>query len=122
LTPPSANWPHSWGHGFHECGQLATSHSVLVLTRLLGAVLFVGAIALEVFVLEPMRKHIRDESFQEVEFYLFRTIKRRDGVAVLPLFVTGWQGFRIDRFAVVHIAAVTLGLSLVVLGKLLWMA
>ena len=161
------------------------SHEMLVLIHLLGAVLFVGAIALEVFILEPIKKDIGIEVFQKFEFYLFRAIKRRYWVGVLPLYVTGfvmfadymekfggfqaliatdfgklltlklglaigllaifltapflfmrkqpnpvkhfflvtgrWEDFRIDRFEVVHYLALTLGLSLVVLGKVLWM-
>ena len=161
------------------------SHEMLVLIHLLGAVLFVGAIALEVFILEPIKKDIGIEVFQKFEFYLFRAIKRRYWVGVLPLYVTGfvmfadymekfggfqaliatdfgklltlklgmaigllaifltapflfmrkqpnpvkhfflvtgrWEDFRIDRFEVVHYVALTLGLSLVVLGKVLWM-
>ena len=161
------------------------SHEMLVLIHLLGAVLFVGAIALEVFILEPIKKDIGIEVFQKFEFYLFRAIKRRYWVGVLPLYVTGfvmfadymekfggfqaliatdfgklltlklglaigllaifltapflfmrkqpnpvkhffwvtgrWEDFRIDRFEVVHYVALALGLSLVVLGKVLWM-
>lgn len=161
------------------------SHEMLVLIHLLGAVLFVGAIALEVFILEPIKKHIGLETFQKFEFYLFRAIKRRYWVGVLPLYVTGfvmyhdymesfggfqaliatdfgklltlklgialgllaifltapflfmrrqpnpvkhfflvtggWEDFRIERFEVIHYLALTFGLSLVVLGKVLWM-
>jgi len=161
------------------------SHQVLVLIHLLGAVLFVGALALEVFILEPIKKHIALETFQKFEFHFFRAIKRRYWVGVLPLYATGfvmyhdymesfggfqplfathfgklltlklaialgllaifmtapflfmrkqpnsilhffvitgeWQDFRIDRFEVIHYLALTLGLSLVVLGKVLWM-
>lgn len=158
---------------------------MLVIIHLLGAVLFVGAIALEVFILEPIKKHVGLETFQKLEFYLFRTIKRRYWVAVLPLYITGftmyheylqnfggfqallatnfgklltlklaialgllaiflsapfvfmrqqpnpvkhffvvtgeWQDFRIDRFEIVHYLALTFGLTLVILGKALWM-
>jgi hypothetical protein len=66
------------------------SHETLVLIHLVGAVLFVGAIALEVFILEPIKKHIGLESFQKFEFHLFRAIKRRYWVAVLPLYITGF--------------------------------
>lgn len=161
------------------------SHEMLVLIHLLGAVLFVGAVALEVFILEPIKKYIGIDGFQKFEFYLFRTIKRRYWVAVLPLYITGfvmynqfmesfggfqaliatnfgklltlklvialgllaifltapflfmrkqsnpikhffvvtgkWQDFRIDRFEVIHYLALTFGLSLVVLGKVMWM-
>jgi len=161
------------------------SHEWLVLIHLIGAVLFVGAIALEVFILEPIKKHIGVESFQKFEFYLFRAIKRRYWVGVLPLYVTGfvmyaeylesfggfealvatdfgklltlklaiavgllgiflsapflfmrrqpnpvkhffvvtggWRDFRIERFEVIHYLALAFGLSLVVLGKVLWM-
>lgn len=161
------------------------SHELLVIIHLLGAVLFVGAIALEVFILEPVKHHIGLKTFQKVEFYLFRTIKRRYWVGVLPLYATGfimyadymekfggfagliamdfgklltlklglalgllvifmsapfvfmrkqpnpikhllvvtggWQDFRIDRFELIHYLALGLGLSLVVIGKLLWM-
>jgi len=161
------------------------SHEWLVLIHLIGAVLFVGAIALEVFILEPVKKHIGVETFQKFEFYLFRTIKRRYWIGVLALYATGlimfygymdsmggleallatdfgqvlvlklvlaagllliflmapflfmrkqphplrhffivagkWEDFRIDRFEVIHYAALILGLALVVLGKLLWM-
>lgn len=161
------------------------SHEIIVLIHLLGAVLFVGAIALEVFILEPIKKDIGLETFQKFEFYLFRAIKRRYWIGVLPLYATGfvmyydylesfggfqaliatnfgllltlklgialgllaifltapflfmrkqpnplkhfflvtgsWQDFRIDRFEVIHYLALTFGLSLVVLGKVLWM-
>lgn len=161
------------------------NHDMLVLIHLLGAVLFVGAIALEVFILEPVKKHIGLESFQKVEFHLFRAIKRRYWVGVLPIYITGfvmyydymesfgsfealiatdfgklltlklaialallviflsapflfmrkqpnpikhffmvtgdWQDFRIDRFEIVHYLALTFGLVLVILGKVLWM-
>jgi uncharacterized protein len=161
------------------------SHEWLVLIHLIGAVLFVGAIALEVFILEPIKRDIGVEGFQKFEFYLFRAIKRRYWPGVLALYVTGfvmffsymdtlggvdamratdfgkvlilkavlavgllgifltapflfmrkqpnplkhffvitgkWEDFRIDRFEVVHYAALTLGLALVVLGKVLWM-
>lgn len=66
------------------------SHAMLVLIHLLGAVLFVGAIALEVFILEPIKKDISLEGFQKFEFYLFRAIKRRYWVGVLPLYITGF--------------------------------
>ncbi len=161
------------------------SYEIIVLIHLLGAVLFVGAIALEVFILEPIKKDIGLEGFQKFEFYLFRAIKRRYWVGVLPLYITGfvmyhdymdkfggfqaliatdfgklltlklgiaigllaiflsapflfmrkqpnpvkhfflvtgnWQDFRIDRFEVIHYMALTFGLSLVVLGKVMWM-
>ena len=36
--------------------------------------------------------------------------------------ITGtWKEFRIDRFEVIHYAALTLGVLLVVIGKVLWM-
>ena len=66
------------------------SHEIIVLIHLLGAVLFVGAIALEVFILEPIKKHIGLEGFQMFEFYLFRTIKRRYWIGVLPIYITGF--------------------------------
>ena len=160
------------------------SHQTLVILHLLGAVLFVGAIAFEVLILESIKRHIGTENFQKCEFYLFRAIKRRYWVAVLPLYATGflmyyeclqvyggfealiaarfgqlltlklgialglltiflsapfvfmrrqprpllhffvitgeWQDFRIDRFKVVHYLALGFGLTLVLLGKLLW--
>lgn len=161
------------------------SHEIIVLIHLIGAVLFVGAIALEVFILEPVKKHIGAETFQMFEFYLFRTIKRRYWIGVLPIYMTGfymyydymqnfggfdaliatdfgklltlklvialgllviflaapflfmkkqpspikhfflitgeWKDFRIDRFEVIHYMALTFGLVLVVLGKVIWM-
>lgn len=65
-------------------------HQVIVLIHLIGAVLFVGALALEVIVLEPIKKHIGEESFQKIEFYLFRRIKRTYWIGVLPIYVTGF--------------------------------
>ena len=158
---------------------------IIVLIHLLGAVLFVGALALEVIVLEPIKKYIGLESFQKFEFYLFRRIKRTYWVGVIPIYITGfymysgyidsyggfevliatgfgklltlklilglgllfifaaapfafmtkqrnpikhfflitgtWKEFRIDRFEVIHYAALTLGVLLVVIGKALWM-
>lgn len=65
-------------------------HQVIVLIHLLCAVLFVGAVAMEVLILEPVRKVIGDEVFQRVEFYLFRRIRRTYPLAVIPLYVTGF--------------------------------
>ncbi len=159
-------------------------HHILVLVHLIGAVLFVGAIALEVIVLEPIKKHIGTETFQMFEFYLFRRIKRTYWPAVLLIYSTGfymyagfvaasggievflksnfgllltlkmilalallgifvtapfafmlkqpnplkhffiitgtWRDFRIDRFEVIHYAALTFGLSIIVLAKMMW--
>jgi hypothetical protein len=53
-------------------------------------VLFVGAVAMEVLILEPVRKIIGDEVFQRVEFYLFRRIRRTYPLAVIPLYITGF--------------------------------
>lgn len=160
-------------------------HQIIVLAHLIGAVLFVGAIALEVIVLEPIKKYIGLESFQKFEFYLFRRIKRTYwpaiimiyssgfymyfgyiedmggftqfistnfgklltfkmviGLALLAIFATApfafmkkqpnplkhffiitgsWEDFRIDRFEVIHYAALTFGLLLIILGKAIWM-
>lgn len=160
-------------------------HQLIVLLHLIGAVLFVGAIALEVIVLEPIKKHIGLETFQKFEFYLFRGIKRTYWPGVLALYMTGfwlygqylgqygsfaalwetdfgklltlklglalgllaiflsapfvfmrrqpnplkhffvitggWQDFRIERFGVVHYAALTLGAAIVVLAKAMFM-
>ena len=60
-------------------------HQLLVLIHLIGAVLFVGAVAMEVLILEPVRKLIGDDIFQRVEFYLFRRIRRTYPAAVIPL-------------------------------------
>ena len=68
-------------------------HQVIVLIHLLCAVLFVGAVAMEVLILEPVRKVIGDEVFQRVEFYLFRRIRRTYPLAVIPLYVTGLLGY-----------------------------
>jgi len=65
-------------------------HQVVVLFHLLCAILFVGAVAMEVLILEPVRKLIGDEVFQRVEFYLFRRIRRTYPLAVIPLYVTGF--------------------------------
>lgn len=65
-------------------------YQIIVLIHLIGAVLFVGALALEVIVLEPIKKHIGEETFQKVEFYLFRRIKRTYWVGVLPIYITGF--------------------------------
>lgn len=159
-------------------------HSIVVLIHLVGAILFVGAIAFEVFILEHIKRFVSLETFQKVEFYLFRRIKRVYWAGVLPLYMTGfymyneqieafggfdaliattfgkiltlklvlalgllvifatapfafmkkqknplkhffvitgdWQDFRIDRFEVIHYAALTLGLSIVVLAKIMF--
>ena len=65
-------------------------HQVVVLFHLLCAILFVGAVAMEVLILEPVRKLIGDEVFQRVEFYLFRRIRRTYPLAVIPLYITGF--------------------------------
>lgn len=65
-------------------------HQLLVLIHLIGAVLFVGAVAMEVLILEPVRKLIGDDIFQRVEFYLFRRIRRTYPAAVIPLYITGF--------------------------------
>ena len=65
-------------------------HQLIVLFHLLCAVLFVGAVAMEVLILEPVRKFIGDETFQRVEFYLFRRIRRTYPLAVIPLYITGF--------------------------------
>ena len=65
-------------------------HYLIVLFHLLCAVLFVGAVAMEVLILEPVRKFIGDETFQRVEFYLFRRIRRTYPLAVIPLYITGF--------------------------------
>ena len=65
-------------------------HQLIVLIHLIGAVLFVGAIALEVIVLEPIKKYIGEETFQKFEFYLFRRIKRTYWVGVIPIYMTGF--------------------------------
>jgi hypothetical protein len=65
-------------------------HQILVLFHLICAVLFVGAVAMEVLILEPVRKILGDEVFQKVEFYLFRRIRRTYPAAVIPLYVTGF--------------------------------
>jgi len=160
-------------------------HQFIVLIHLLGAVLFVGALALEVIVLEPIKKYIGLESFQKFEFYLFRRIKRTYWVGVIPIYMTGfymysqyinsyggfsalistnfgklltlklsiaiillfifaaapflfmkkqpnpikhffiitgtWQDFRIDRFELIHYIALTCGVLLVIIGKIIWL-
>ncbi len=160
-------------------------HQIVVLLHLIGAVLFVGAIALEVIVLEPIKKYIGLEAFQKFEFYLFRRIKRTYWPAVILIYSSGfymyfgyvedmggfdkfistdfgklltlkmivglgllgifasapflfmkkqpkpfkhffiitgsWKDFRIDRFEVIHYAALTFGIILVILGKVIWM-
>lgn len=65
-------------------------HQLVVLFHLICAVLFVGAVAMEVIILEPVRKLIGDEVFQRVEFYLFRRIRRIYPLAVIPLYITGF--------------------------------
>ncbi|WP_068805984.1 hypothetical protein [Thauera phenolivorans] len=65
-------------------------HQLVVMFHLLCAVLFVGAVAMEVLILEPVRKLIGDELFQQVEFYLFRRIRRTYPFAVIPLYITGF--------------------------------
>lgn len=65
-------------------------HQLVVLFHLICAVLFVGVVAMEVLILEPVRKFIGDEQFQRVEFYLFRRIRRTYPLAVIPLYVTGF--------------------------------
>ena len=71
-------------------GRRAMDHYLIVLFHLLCAVLFVGAVAMEVLILEPVRKFIGDETFQRVEFYLFRRIRRTYPLAVIPLYITGF--------------------------------
>ncbi|HEX5676325.1 MAG TPA: hypothetical protein VFX83_13135, partial [Azonexus sp.] len=65
------------------------NHQLIVLIHLICAVLFVGAVAMEVFILEPVRKQIGDAIFQKVEFHLFRRIRRTYPLAVIPLYITG---------------------------------
>lgn len=65
-------------------------YQLIVLIHLLGAILFVGAVALEVLVLEPVRKLMSEPVFQQVEFFLFRRIRRTYPLAILPLFITGF--------------------------------
>ena len=65
-------------------------HQIVVIFHLLCAVLFVGAVAMEVLILEPVRKRIGEELFQRVEFYLFRGIRRTYPFAVIPLYITGF--------------------------------
>jgi hypothetical protein len=163
-------------------------YQLIVLLHLVGAILFVGAVALEVLVLEPVRKLMSEDVFRQVEFYLFRRIRRTYPLAIIPLFITGfymyghyidlhgghgallatrfgvlltvkmglalglltifasapflfmrprdrgWLGqirhflwvsgeaedFRIDRFELVHYVAFALGMSIVVLAKLMF--
>lgn len=66
------------------------NHQLIVLIHLICAVLFVGAVAMEVFILEPVRKQIGDTVFQKVEFHLFRRIRRTYPLAVIPLYITGF--------------------------------
>lgn len=66
------------------------SHQLVVLFHLLCAILFVGAVAMEVLILEPVRRKIGEESFQAIEFYLFRQIRRTYPVAILVLYATGF--------------------------------
>ena len=63
---------------------------IIILVHLLGAIMFVGAITLEVLVLEPIRKHLGEDLFQKVEFYLFRRIRRFYPIGVIPLYLTGF--------------------------------
>ncbi len=65
-------------------------HQIVVLIHLICAVLFVGAVAMEVLIFEPVRKIMGDEIFQKVEFYLFRQIRRTYPLAIIPLYVTGF--------------------------------
>lgn len=76
------------------------SHQLIVLIHLICAVLFVGAVAMEVFILEPVRKQIGDAVFQKVEFHLFRRIRRTYPLAVIPLYVTGFYMYfgHIDNY------------------------
>jgi len=64
-------------------------HQIIVLVHLVCAVLFAGAIALEVLVLEPVRKLIGEALFRRVEFHMFRRIRRVYPLAVIPLYATG---------------------------------
>jgi hypothetical protein len=75
-------------------------HQLIVLVHLIGAVLFVGAIALEVIVLEPIKKYIGEETFQKFEFYLFRRIKRTYWVGVILIYITGFYmyGTYLDNY------------------------
>lgn len=163
-------------------------YQLIVLIHLVGAILFVGAVALEVLVLEPVRKLMSEPVFQQVEFFLFRRIRRTYPLAIIPLFITGFymyggyveqyggqaallatrfgvlltvkmalalglllifasapfvfmqprarglgghlkhffwvsgeaQDFRMDRFEIVHYLAFALGMSIVVLAKLMF--
>lgn len=63
---------------------------IIVLIHLICAALFVGAIALEVIVLEPVKKYIGEENFQKTEFYLFRRIKRTYWPAIIALYSSGF--------------------------------
>jgi hypothetical protein len=75
-------------------------HQFIVLVHLLCAVLFAGAIALEVLVLEPVRKIIGEALFRRVEFYMFRRIRRVYPFAVIPLYATGFYLYfdYVERF------------------------
>jgi len=67
------------------------THQLLVLIHLIGAIFFVGAIALEVLCLNSMRKHLGEDLFQKVEFLLFRRIKRVYPLFVLPMYAIGFH-------------------------------
>lgn len=75
-------------------------YQLIVLVHLVGAILFVGAVALEVLVLEPVRKLMSEPVFQQVEFFLFRRIRRTYPLAILPLFITGFYmyGNYVDQY------------------------
>lgn len=74
-------------------------YSYVVLIHLICAIFFVGALATEVFALGPIRRHLSEEEFQKVEFFLFRRIRRTYPVALIPLYGTGfWMYFE-------HVAA-----------------
>jgi hypothetical protein len=47
--------------------------------------------------------------------------KQRNPIKHFFLITGTWKEFRIDRFEVIHYAALTLGVLLVIIGKALWM-
>ena len=66
-------------------------HTLIVLVHLVCAILFVGAVAMEVLILEPVRRHIGQDTFRSVEFHLFRRIRRTYPAAILALYATGFH-------------------------------
>ncbi|MFB2532814.1 hypothetical protein ACEYYB_08730 [Paracoccus sp. p4-l81] len=102
-------------------------YSWLVIIHLFCAIVFAGAVVTEVLAVAPLRRKLPPDVFQQVEFHLFRRIRRVYPLFVLPLFITGgvmfahhltaaggWAGLWGSRFGV--LLSIKAGLALMMLA------